>query len=179
MAKSLTLALAQIELRVGDVDGNVRRIIDAATLARDRHGAALVATPELSLIGYPPDDLLLRTATPKVIAAGVRTLLAEVRGITLVVGLPEYTEEQGEAIVYNAAYVIRDGAVIARTRKQLLPNYGVFDERRHFRTGRDGTLVFEQDGVRVGLCICEDLWGPAPAAAARAAGAELLLNIQA
>jgi len=179
MAKTLKIALAQLNLWVGDVEGNVQKIIEAATHARDALQADLVATPELSLLGYPPDDLLLRSAMPRVINEGVQRLLTEVRGITLVVGLPEYAEEAGEKVIYNAAYVIRDGQVLARTRKQLLPNYGVFDERRHFRAGRNGTLVFEQNGVRVGLCICEDLWGPDPTASARQAGAELLLNINA
>lgn len=179
MSNTLKLALAQLNLWVGDVEGNVQKIIDAATHARDVLKADLVATPELSLIGYPPDDLLLRSAMPRVIAEGVQRLLDEVRGITVIVGLPEYTDEAGERVIYNAAYVIRDGRVLARTRKQLLPNYGVFDERRHFRAGRGGTLVFEQNGLRVGLCICEDLWGPNPAALAAKAGAQLLININA
>ncbi|SEQ05787.1 NAD+ synthase (glutamine-hydrolysing) [Solimonas aquatica] len=174
-----TLALAQLNLWVGDVEGNVQKIIDAAARARDELGADLLATPELSLIGYPPDDLLLRSAMPGVIEEGVQRLCREVRGISLIVGLPEYVQEAGEAVIYNAAYVIRDGAIIARTRKQLLPNYGVFDERRHFRAGRGGTLVFAHRGVNIGLCICEDIWGANPAAAAKAAGAELLININA
>ncbi|NGY05260.1 NAD+ synthase [Solimonas terrae] len=177
--KSLKLALAQLNLWVGDVEGNVQKIIDAAVQARDELHADLLATPELSLIGYPPDDLLLRSAMPRVIGEGVQRLIDEVQGITLIVGLPEYVDDGEGRTIYNAAYVIRDGRVIARTRKQLLPNYGVFDERRHFRAGHQPTLVFEQGGVRVGLCICEDIWGPNPAAAARAAGAELLLNINA
>src|SRR3546814_18591456 len=105
---------------------------------------------------------------PRVIEDGVRRLLDEVRGISVVVGLPEYVDGDGTTI-YNAAYVIRDGQIIARTRKQLLPNYGVFDERRHFRASEQPTLVFEQNGVRVGLCICEDIWGADPAASAKAA----------
>ncbi|HVT36419.1 MAG TPA: nitrilase-related carbon-nitrogen hydrolase, partial [Nevskiaceae bacterium] len=174
MTAKLKLALAQLNLWVGDVEGNVGKIIDAAAKARDELGASLVLCPELSLIGYPPDDLLQRSAMPAVIEAGVERLLREVRGITLIAGLPEY--EAGS--IYNAAYVIEDGQVIARARKQLLPNYGVFDERRHFRPGK-GTLTFEHRGVRVGLCICEDIWGPNPAAQAQAAGAQLLLNINA
>ncbi|MDD3762268.1 MAG: NAD+ synthase [Nevskiales bacterium] len=174
MAQPLKLALAQLQLWVGDVEGNVQRIIDAALQARDELGASLVACPELSLIGYPPDDLLQRSAMPALIEAGLQRLLAEVSGITMVVGLPEFSA----GAIYNAAYVIRDGRVVARTRKQLLPNYGVFDERRHFQPGTS-TLVFAHEGVKIGLCICEDLWGSAPAAAARAAGAELLLNINA
>ncbi|HET8882114.1 MAG TPA: NAD+ synthase [Solimonas sp.] len=177
--RQLKLALAQLNLWVGDVEGNVQKIIDAATHARDVLKADLVATPELSLIGYPPDDLLLRSAMPRVIEDGVQRLLADVRGITLIVGLPEYVGAGDERAIYNAAYVIRDGRVIARTRKQLLPNYGVFDERRHFRAGQQPTLVFEQNGVHVGLCICEDIWGADPAASAKAAGAELLVNINA
>ncbi|MGH8444943.1 MAG: NAD+ synthase, partial [Solimonas sp.] len=179
MANELKIALAQLNLWVGDVEGNVQKIIDASAHARDVLHADMVATPELSLIGYPPDDLLLRSAMPRVIGEGVQRLLDEVHGITVIVGLPEYAEEAGERIIYNAAYVIRDGRIVARTRKQLLPNYGVFDERRHFRAGRNGTLVFDHNGFRVGLCICEDIWGPKPAASAKAGGAELLLNINA
>ncbi|SFF38485.1 NAD+ synthase (glutamine-hydrolysing) [Fontimonas thermophila] len=179
MAAQFKLALAQLNLWVGDVEGNVQKIIEAAVYARDRLGASLLACPELSLIGYPPDDLLLRSAMPRAIEEGVQRLLHEIGGITVVFGLPEYTQEGAQRVIYNAAYVIRDGRIVARTRKQLLPNYGVFDERRHFRPGTGGTLVFTHEGVNIGLCICEDLWGPGPAAAARAAGAELLLNINA
>ncbi len=178
MASQLTLALAQLNLWVGDVEGNVQKIIDAAHHARDTLQADLLACPELSLIGYPPDDLLLRSAMPRVIEEGVARLLREIHGITVVVGLPEYVQAGAETVIYNAAYVIADGKVQARARKQRLPNYGVFDERRHFHPGKD-TLVFDCRGVRIGLCICEDLWGAGPAAAAQAAGAQLLLNINA
>jgi len=170
----IRLAAAQLNLWVGDIEGNVGKIIDAARHARDELKADLVACPELSMLGYPPDDLLLRTALPQAIEEGVARLLREVHGITLIVGLPEFTP-QGR---YNAAWVIRDGAVIARYRKQLLPNYGVFDEKRHFLPG-SGTAVFDLRGVPVGVCVCEDVWGPAPAEAAKAAGARLLININA
>src|SRR6185312_43255 len=129
MQQSRTIAAAQINLWVGDVEGNVRKIIEAALKARDELGADLLACPELSLIGYPPDDLLLRSAVPRLIEQGVNRLLDEVQGITLVFGLPEYEHNQ----IYNAAYVIRDGHIVTRYRKQQLPNYGVFDERRHFK----------------------------------------------
>ncbi|HEY1075678.1 MAG TPA: NAD+ synthase [Fontimonas sp.] len=179
MPQTLKLALAQLNLWVGDVEGNVDKIIDAARHARDELGASLLACPELSLIGYPPDDLLLRSAMPRLIDEGVQRLLREVQGITVIVGLPEFAgDSSGLRATYNAAYVIRDGQIVARTRKQLLPNYGVFDERRHFTPG-SSTLVFEHEGQRLGLCICEDVWGGAPAAAARAGGAELLININA
>jgi NAD+ synthase (glutamine-hydrolysing) len=171
----IRLAAAQLNLWVGDIEGNVGKIIEAARRARDELKADLLACPELSILGYPPDDLLLRTALPRAIEEGVARLLREVQGITLIVGLPEFAPEGR----YNAAYVIRDGAVIARYRKQLLPNYGVFDEKRHFLPGQGQAAVFDLRGVPVGLCICEDVWGPNPAAAAKAAGARLLININA
>ncbi|HEY0916446.1 MAG TPA: NAD+ synthase [Solimonas sp.] len=174
MPQQLKFALAQLNLWVGDVEGNVEKIIAASARARDELGADLVACPELSLLGYPPDDLLLRSAMPRVIEEGVNRLLAEVRGITLVVGLPEYAD----GLIYNAAYVIRDGVIQQRYRKQQLPNYGVFDERRHFRPGH-APCVFELGGRRIGLTICEDIWLTQPAAQARDAGAELLININA
>jgi NAD+ synthase (glutamine-hydrolysing) len=174
MPQQLKLALAQLNLWVGDIEGNVDKIIAAAVRARDELHADLVACPELSLIGYPPDDLLLRSAMPRVIEEGVQRLLREIAGITVVVGLPEYAADG----VYNAAYVIRDGAVIARYRKQHLPNYGVFDERRHFRPGH-APCVFDLAGRKLGLTICEDIWLSQPASQARDAGAELLININA
>ncbi len=174
LMQPLRLAAAQLNLWVGDIDGNVGKIIAAGRRARDELKADLIVCPELSILGYPPDDLLLRSALPQAIEDGVARLLREVQGISLIVGLPEFTP-QG---LYNAAWVIRDGAVIARYRKQLLPNYGVFDEKRHFLPG-SGTAVFELRGVPVGVCVCEDVWGPAPAAAAKAAGARLLININA
>jgi len=179
MNKPLVLAAAQLNLWVGDIDGNVAKIIAAAAKARDELGAQLVATPELSLLGYPPDDLLLRTALPQAIEAGLMSVAAASNGIHIVVGHPEFVVEDGERRVYNAASVYRDGRLVARARKQLLPNYGVFDERRHFTPGAKLATVFEVAGIMLGLCICEDIWGPGPAAQAKAAGAEVLLNINA
>ena len=175
MNKPLVLAVAQLNLWVGDLDGNVAKIIAAATRAREELGAQLVATPELSLLGYPPDDLLLRTALPQAIEAALARIAAASNGIHIVVGHPEFADGR----IYNAASVYRDGQLAIRARKQLLPNYGVFDEKRHFEPGAAGAAVFTLDGRRIGLCICEDIWGAGPAAAAKAAGAELLLNINA
>jgi NAD+ synthase (glutamine-hydrolysing) len=174
MAQQLIFALAQLNLWVGDIEGNVEKIIAASVRARDELKADLLACTELSLIGYPPDDLLLRSAMPRSIEEGVQRLLREVSGITLVVGLPEYSGGS----LFNAAYVIRDGVVVARYRKQHLPNYGVFDERRHFRPGH-APCVFELGGRKIGITICEDIWVPQPAAQARDAGAELLVNLNA
>ena len=171
---SLRIAMAQLNVWVGDITGNTRQIIEAAHTARDRDHADIVVVPELALIGYPPDDLLLRRGLPDAIAAALDELQANITGITAVVGYPEYA---GEAI-YNAACVIRDGQAIAHYRKQCLPNYGVFDERRHYRPG-DAPCVFEQRGHAVGVTLCEDIWEIGPAAQARAAGAEILVNLNA
>lgn len=174
MTAKLRIAAAQLNFWVGDVDGNVARIIKASHEARDRLQADVVVFPEMALLGYPPDDLLQRSGLPPVVAEGLQKIGREVVGIHVVVGHPEYAEEG----VYNGATVFRDRRVVARCRKQLLPNYGVFDEKRHFLPGKS-TCVFELNDVPVGLCICEDIWGQNPAAAARRAGAELLININA
>jgi len=174
MPASLRIAAAQLNFWVGDIDGNVAKIIKAAGEARDRLKADLVVFPEMAMLGYPPDDLLQRSGLPAVIASGLQRIGREVLGIHVIVGHPEYTEEG----VYNAATVFRDRRAVAHYRKQLLPNYGVFDEKRHFLPGKS-SCVFELNQVPVGLCICEDIWGPNPAAAARRAGAELLININA
>jgi len=174
MTATLRLAAAQVDLWVGDIEGNVDRMIAAASRARDELQADIVAFPELAILGYPPDDLLLRSGLPDAIAAGLARLQCAVHGIHVVVGLPEFDADG----LYNAAFVLRDGEIVARARKMLLPNYGVFDEKRHFRAGA-APCVFDVKGTRIGLCICEDVWGPGPAALARAAGAQLLLNINA
>src|SRR5882757_1157967 len=132
MTTRLTIAAAQLNLWVGDIDGNVGKIIDAARRARDELGADLLLTPELSLLGYPPDDLLLRGALPQAVAAGLARIREASQGIHIVVGYPEFADDG----LYNAALVLRDGQQIAQARKQLLPNYGVFDEKRHFLGGK-------------------------------------------
>ena len=174
MTASLRIAAAQLNFWVGDVDGNVSRIIAAAHDARERLKADIVVFPEMALLGYPPDDLLQRSGLPAVVAAGLQRIGREVLGIHVVVGHPEYAEEG----VYNGATVFRDRRAVAHYRKQLLPNYGVFDEKRHFLPGKS-SCVFEVNDIPVGLCICEDIWGQNPAAAAKRAGAQLLLNINA
>jgi len=174
MSAVLRIAAAQLNFWVGDVEGNVAKIIRAAHDARDRLKADVVVFPELAVLGYPPDDLLLRSGLPPVVAQGLTRIGTETHGIHVVVGHPEYAADG----IYNAATVFRDRRVVTRYRKQLLPNYGVFDEKRHFLPGK-GTAVFEVKGVPLGLCICEDVWGPNPAAAARRAGAEALININA
>jgi NAD+ synthetase len=169
---TLRVALAQFDFPVGDVAGNAARIAALAAEARDGFGAQVVLFPELALCGYPPEDLLLRPAFLADCEAALQEVARGIQGIVAVVGWPQ----AAGAVVYNAASVLRDGRIECTYRKRELPNYAVFDERRYFDVDPDGeACVFEVDGVRVGLVICEDLWFPEPLAGACAAGAQLVL----
>jgi len=172
MNNSVTLALAQLDLVVGDVAGNTACIIEYAERAREELGADIVAFPELSVSGYPPEDLLFHSGLRRRVEAAVEKIRMSVRGIAVLIGFPEYVDD----VIYNACAVYKDGQRIARYRKQLLPNYSVFDEERYFRAGTEAA-VFKMNGIRIGLMICEDLWKPAPAARSRAAGAKVILTI--
>ena len=173
MNTRLRVAMAQINLWVGDIAGNVDKIIDCTQRARDQ-GADVVVFPELALLGYPPDDLLLRSGLPAYIQQGLERVRAVSAGIHIVVGYPEYAAKG----MFNAAAVFHDGRLVANYHKQRRPNYGVFDEKRHFLRGWE-PCVLEIKGVPLGITICEDLWGPRPAQEAQAAGAKLLLNLNA
>ena len=173
MSARLTLALAQVNLLVGDVQGNLARTLREANRARDELVADLVLFPELTLSGYPPEDLLFHRGMRTQIERALQGLAAA-RGIGLVLGFPEYQGTQ----IHNSAAVYRDGECLALTRKSCLPNYRVFDEKRYFTAGA-GASVFECKGYRLGLLVCEDIWEPDPARRARAEGAELLLVINA
>ncbi len=170
----LLLALAQLDLHVGAVEANAERVIATAREARDRLGARLVIFPELTLSGYPPEDLLLREDFLDAVEAQLQRVRESVRGIDVVLGYP--VRKAGS--LYNAAGVLRDGELIAEYHKQALPNYSVFDEKRYFTPGLEA-CVFVLDGHRIGMTICEDVWEPEPARLARDAGAELLLNLNA
>lgn len=168
------IVLAQLNLWVGDVTGNVDKIIVAAEQARDAHGADLLVTPELAVLGYPPDDLLLRSGLPAAVAEGLERIRKASRGVHILVGFPEFAAEG----MYNAAAVYRDGEELVRYRKQCLPNYGVFDEKRHFLRG-EAPGLFNLNGLLCGITICEDIWQTGPAARAKQAGAQLLINLNA
>jgi NAD+ synthase (glutamine-hydrolysing) len=172
MPASLRIALAQIDLFVGDVAGNAQRVIDTAAQARDSLGADLVLFPELSLSGYPPEDLLFHKGLRRQVTAALERVRTQVQGIAVMVGYPDYAPEG----IYNAAALLRDGEMLANYHKQELPNYRVFDEKRYFQHGRD-TRIVEIKGIRVALLICEDIWEPAPARAAKDQGAQLLVVI--
>jgi len=189
---AVKVALAQINATVGDLDGNARRIVEFSRRAHAL-GARLVLTPELSLCGYPPEDLLLRPAFMQACAQALSdcaAALADLPGLRVVVGHPHQFGAHGDlrsrshAVQrrHNAASVLSGGAVVATYCKRELPNYQVFDERRYFASGRDAgqeAVVFDVDGLRFGLLICEDAWFDEPAASARAAGAQALCVLNA
>jgi NAD+ synthase (glutamine-hydrolysing) len=157
---------------VGDIAGNAQRVIDCARGLRGR--ADLIVFPELTLTGYPPEDLLLRPACDQRVAAALHEIAQETVGITVVLGYPALRGGKR----FNAAGVLRDGVVVAEYRKMELPNYSVFDERRYFEPGAQA-VVFEQQGIRFGITICEDIWFDGPAQKTAAAGAEVVLNLNA
>ena len=169
----MRIALAQINPTVGDVQGNAGRIAARLEEAR-RAGAQLVATPELALSGYPPEDLLFHRGFRRRIEESLARLSESARGIDLLVGYPEYSG----GVLFNAAAWIRDGRRIANYRKQRLPNYQVFDEKRYFTPG-DAFVTVEIGGVRVAPVICEDVWHAEIAAGARAAGADFVIALNA
>jgi NAD+ synthase (glutamine-hydrolysing) len=173
-ARQLRCVMAQLNLVVGDVDGNTSRIVAAANEARDVYGADLVMLPELAVSGYPPEDLLFHSGMRLQVAKSLERLQQEIRGITLIAGYPEYVG----STIFNAAIVIRDGRILANHRKACLPNYRVFDEKRYFTPGNQPTII-EVNGLRAGVLVCEDVWDSAPARQARDAGAQVLLVINA
>jgi NAD+ synthase (glutamine-hydrolysing) len=171
---TLKVALAQINLLVGDVRGNLERAISVAQKARDDLRADVVLLPELTLSGYPPEDLLFHRGLRTQIERALHELQQAVPEIGVMVGFPEYADGQ----IYNAAALLYRGAELARHRKACLPNYRVFDEKRYFTPGTQATVV-DFKGFRLGLLICEDVWESPSAAAAARDGAELLLIINA
>ena len=174
MSDTLRIALAQLDLLVGDVHGNAGRVITTAQRAHTDLGADLVLFPELTLSGYPPEDLLFHRGFRLQTEAALERVRKEVSGPHVMVGFPEYTR----AGIYNSAALIAAGAIVAIHRKAELPNYKVFDEKRYFQAGAQPTVA-ECRGFRVGLLVCEDMWEPEPAQLARSAGAELLVVINA
>jgi len=174
MAERLRLALAQLNLLVGDVAGNVGKMIAAAQRARDELQAHAVVFPELALTGYPPEDLLLRPDLTARVETGLGELMAATRGIDLITGYPR--RQYGN--LYNAAVLLRDGQFQSVYYKHCLPNYSVFDEKRYFAEGT-GACVARIRGVPVGLTVCEDVWEGSPVDEAVGAGAQLIVNLNA
>jgi NAD+ synthase (glutamine-hydrolysing) len=170
---TLTVALAQIDPTVGDLDGNAEKIRAGIERARSV-GAHLVLFPELSLTGYPPEDLLIKTHFLRRAAERLEEVAEAAEDVVALVGYPQLRDD-----VYNACAVLSDGRVQAVYRKTYLPNYGVFDEQRYFQQGSEPALI-EIGGIPVGLTICEDIWQPGPPATSEAlAGAQVIANISA
>jgi NAD+ synthase (glutamine-hydrolysing) len=181
---TLQLCIAQLNFIVGDMPGNARKIIDAAQRAYAQ-GARVLVTPELALCGYAAEDLLLRPAFIDACDDALKTVareLADLKGLHVVVGHPQGGGIQSKSVAitqrFNKATVLSEGREVATYAKQELPNYQVFDERRYFTPGQEA-CVFEVDGFKLGLLICEDAWFEAPALMARDAGAEVLLVLNA
>jgi NAD+ synthase (glutamine-hydrolysing) len=174
MTERLKIAIAQLNMVVGDINGNANKVVESCKYARVHLGADCIVFPELSLSGYPPEDLLLRPGFQRHVLKVLDNLVGKVSGIDVVVGYPEKTA-QG---LFNAASLIRGGRILATYRKHILPNYGVFDEKRYFVSGSE-PLVADICGVPVGITICEDVWFPDPIKAAKQAGARLILNLNA
>ena len=170
---SIAIALAQINPTVGDLQGNASLIIDAARSARDE-GCGLVVYPELSITGYPPEDLLLRRDFIEASERALDRVVGSVEGVAMILGHPR--RERGK--LYNAASFARGGAVEAIYYKQHLPNYSVFDEKRYFESGH-GACVVDFDGIPLGLTICEDIWEHGPVEQSVDAGARVIININA
>ena len=165
----MKIAIAQLNPMLGDLAGNVERILQYADQAKAA-GATLLVTPELALCGYPPEDLLFRRDFRVACAVALAELAPRVSGIKVIVGHPQVKNGK----LYNAASLLEEGRVAGTYLKQRLPNYQVFDEKRYFDTG-DQQFVFEHEGVKIAVLICEDVWFAEPVAAAKAAGAELIV----
>ena len=173
MSRSLSIALAQLNLLVGDIEGNTERMLQTVQ-QQQKAGADLVMFTELALSGYPPEDLLYRNDFYQRCDEQLLRLQQASTDMAILVGHPW---REGDKL-YNALSLFSEGQLLARYFKQQLPNYGVFDEKRYFQAGND-TCVVELKGYRLGLLICEDLWFPEPVDAAKAAGAEMILSINA
>ena len=172
--KTLRVAIAQINLLVGDIEGNAQRILDWSMRAHKDNQADIIIFPELALSGYPPEDLLLRPGMYARISAAIEDISQKMIGITALVGFPEKTDKG----IYNAVAVIENGTFRTVARKNYLPNYSVFDEKRYFNSSEESD-VFSVKNVSLGICICEDIWYAEPVKKAVEAGAKLIFNLNA
>ncbi|HEU5135387.1 MAG TPA: NAD+ synthase [Steroidobacteraceae bacterium] len=170
----LRIALGQLDMLVGDVAGNAQKIVAAAERACRDLDTDLLVLPELTLSGYPPEDLLFHRGFRVAIDKGMATLKSARGNCGFLVGFPEYAGEQ----LFNSAALIEAGEVRATHRKSCLPNYKVFDEKRYFKAGGQPTVV-DYRGFRLGVLVCEDIWEPEPAQMARSAGAEMFVVLNA
>ena len=170
---TLSILMAQMNTLVGDFAGNTNRVIETIAQARGDGDATVLVFPELTLSGYPPEDLLLRPSIDRRVNQSLERILGAMNdSVYVVIGYPR----RHDGRLYNIAGVLHRGEIIAEYRKQELPNYQVFDEKRYFSAGT-GPCVVDIAGIPVGLSICEDIWEEMPSQQAAAAGARLLINI--
>ena len=169
------IVMAQINPLVGDIAGNEQLILDAIAQAKQRHQAGMVVFPELTLTGYPPEDLLLRDDLYRQVNAALMRIAQHTQDCAVILGAP-WCDEAGKR--FNGAIWLENGQLRARYAKQVLPNYSVFDEERYFTPGTEA-VVIDWQGVKVGLVVCEDIWHPAPIAKAQHAGAQLIVALNA
>ncbi|HFE39000.1 MAG TPA: NAD+ synthase [Gammaproteobacteria bacterium] len=171
--QSLRIAIVQKNFRVGDIQYNTQKILSCID-ALNTANVHLLVFPELTITGYPPEDLLLRPGLYRQVEEAVNKICEKVSQFDVIIGLPRLLNGKR----FNSALVLRQGKVLASYDKWVLPNFGVFDEKRYFQRGHNST-VFKTKDVNIGLTICEDIWQPEPAKAALESGAQLLININA
>ena len=174
MARQLRVVMAQLNLMVGDIEGNTSLVLKNAQRAISEFAADLIVFPELTLTAYPPEDLLLRPSLKLRIDRAIDAILQADLPIHIVLGFPESIDGK----LFNALTVLEGGSRLATYHKQCLPNYQVFDERRYFHAG-DKPCVLQIAGIRLGFTICEDMWEQDPFKQAGDAGADLMININA
>ena len=172
MTRKISIALAQLDFVVGDISGNTELIIETSKKAKRQYNADLIVFPELSISGYPPEDLLLHSGFKKRILEASNKIQQEINGIDALVGYPEY--QNGK--IFNSCSVFSEKKEIVRYRKEALPNYSVFDEKRYFESD-DNPVIFSVKGKKIGINICEDIWQERAAIRSKEAGAELIIVI--
>ncbi|MBF8268318.1 MAG: NAD synthetase [Gammaproteobacteria bacterium] len=170
----MRIALAQLNLIIGDIAGNKHKIIANTRAARDEHQADLIIFPELAITSYPPEDLLLRPKFLRLANEALTEIIQQSTGISLIVGHPELANGK----IFNSLSYIRNCKIHSVYHKKDLPNYGVFDDKRYFTAG-DAITIIDLDGVPTAPSICEDLWSEEHSRSAADAGARLLININA
>ncbi len=172
--KDIKIVLAQINLCVGDIKRNTIQIIENIDRAKDELHADIIIFPELAITSYPPEDLLLRPALHLQINKSLKNICNAAHGIDVIIGYPLLLEDK----LHNSCSLVRDGEIKETYHKHLLPNYGVFDEKRYFEPGNE-TILFDLHGVPTALSICEDIWEERSCQKAKDAGAKLMININA
>ena len=181
-SQHIRFVIAQLNFMVGDVSGNASRVIDASKQARDKHNAQAIIFPELTLTGYPPEDLLMRPGLYSAVTQALSEIKSKVSGIDIILGFPKQIAKQTDdslgKTLFNTAAVIHDGEIVAEYYKCELPNYGVFDEKRYFAKGSDPCVV-DIGGIPVGITICEDVWVSENIQESKQAGARLIVNLNA